>query len=65
MQSFRDWKEAHSAAVELARKLNRDVGILKAKEYSSTVFQVFSLPKPENRYGFELRCEVVHPTDPK
>jgi hypothetical protein len=64
MASFKDWKEAHTAAVMLARQLNKEVGILKAKEYSSTVFQVMSLPKPENRYGFELRCELVNPSDP-
>lgn len=31
MQSFRDWKEAHTAAVVLARQLGREVGVLKAK----------------------------------
>ncbi len=63
MQSFRDWKEAHDAAVLLARQLGREVGVLKAKEYAATVYQVIHLPKPENRQGFELRCEVVRPGD--
>ena len=64
MTSFRDWKEAHTHAVKLARQLGREVGILKAKEYNKTVFQVLHLPRPENRYGFELRCELVSPDDP-
>jgi hypothetical protein len=62
--SFSDWKEAHTAAVHLARQLGREVGVYKTKEYSSTVYQVIHLPKPENRQGFELRCEVVGPGDP-
>lgn len=64
MQSFREWKDAHTAAVALARELRREVGLLKATEYGKPVFQVFNLPKPENRQGFELRCEVVRPSDP-
>jgi hypothetical protein len=64
MQSFPDWKEAHTAAVILARQLGREVGLLKAKEYSREVFQVIHLPRPENRQGFELRCEIVRPSDP-
>lgn len=64
MQSFTDWREAHTAAVHLARLLGRETGVLKAKEYNRDVFQVIHLPKPENRQGFELRCEVVGPGDP-
>lgn len=64
MQSFKEWKDAHTAAVRLARQLGREVGVLKAKEYTSTVYQVIHLPKPQNRQGFELRCEVVAPSDP-
>jgi hypothetical protein len=64
MSSHRTYEEAHKAAVELARLLKRETGILKTKEYNRTVFNVYHLPKPENRYGFELRCEIVRPTDP-
>lgn len=64
MQVYREWKEAHTGAVKLARLLGREVGLLKAKEYACDVFQVFPLPKPENRQGFELRAEVVRPSDP-
>jgi hypothetical protein len=59
-----DWKAAHTAAVELARLLKRETGIEKAKEFGREVFRVHSLPKPENRCGFELRCEIVRPGDP-
>ena len=59
-----NWKAAHTAAVELARLLKREVGIEKANEYGKQVFRVHTLPRPENRYGFELRCEIVRPSDP-
>lgn len=64
-QAFTDWKQAHGAAVDLARLLKRETGIEKAKEFGKEVFRVHSLPKPENRFGFELRCEIVRPTDPR
>ena len=63
-QAFPEWKAAHTAAVELARLLKREVGIEKANEYGKQVFRVHTLPRPENRYGFELRCEIVRPSDP-
>jgi hypothetical protein len=67
MSYFADWKEAHVAAGTAAREINRDYGIEK---WSSPLtpgakFRVFGpLPKPENCYGFEARCERVSPTDP-
>jgi hypothetical protein len=64
MTSFNNWKEAHTAAVILARQLNKEVGIYKTKEYNKQVYQVLHLPKPQNRQGFELRCELVNPGDP-
>jgi hypothetical protein len=64
MTSFTDWKEAHTEAVRLARRLNKEVGVYKTKEFNLTVYQVLHLPKLENRQGFELRCEVVRPDDP-
>lgn len=64
MTSFTVWKEAHTAAVLLARQLNKEVGIYKTKEYNKQVYQVLHLPKPQNRQGFELRCELVDPGDP-
>lgn len=62
--SHRTYENAHKVAVGLARLLKRETGILKAHEYGKTVFNVYQLPKPEHRFGFELRCEIVRPTDP-
>lgn len=39
-------------------------GIEKFSEYGRKGWRVFSLPKPENRQGFELRCETVRASDP-
>ena len=64
MSAFKDWKDAHTAAVNLARLLKRETGIEKAYEFGNLVYRVHSLPKPENRCGFELRCEIVRPSDP-
>lgn len=61
---FRDWKQAHAAAVKLARELGKEVALEKFKEYNTPGFRVFSLPAAKFRQGFELRCEVVAPTDP-
>lgn len=65
MPFFRDYHDAYTAACHLARQLNHDVGLEKADNpLDGKGFRIFSLPRPENRYGFELRCEVVTPTDP-
>ena len=61
---FKTWKEAHTAAVLLARQLGREVGLWRADEYGHVVYNIRSLPKLENRYGHELQCEVVAPSDP-
>jgi hypothetical protein len=63
-ERFATWKEAHTRAVLLARSLGREIGILRTKEYGRDGFNVLHLPKRENRYGFELSCEIVSPTDP-
>lgn len=64
MTTFQTWEEAHGCAIEEARACGREVGIEKAREYTRTVYRVHRLPRPENRTGFELRCEIVRPTDP-
>lgn len=61
---FTDWKEAHTEAIKLARRLGKEVGIEKTKEFGKEIFLIKHLPKPENRYGWELRCEIVKPSDP-
>jgi len=62
----RDYHAAFNAAVTLARLLNKETGLLKVvcPLARRDVFRVYSLPKPENRYGFELRCQVVRPDEP-
>lgn len=61
---FNTWKEAHTYAVRLARELGREVGLWRVVEFGKEGFNVRSLPKAENRFGHELRCEVVAPSDP-
>lgn len=65
MNSHFLYKNAFNHAVDKANSCNCDVGIQKAREFGSTVYNVFLLPKPENRYGHELTCEVVRPGTPK
>lgn len=61
---FPDYHSAFAHAVRLARLLGKEVGIEAAKEYGKPIYRVFSLPKPENRFGHELRCQVVTPDEP-
>jgi hypothetical protein len=61
---FDTWKEAHTAAVMLARQLGREIGLWRAVEFGREGYNIRSLPRPENRYGHELQCEVVGPRDP-
>jgi hypothetical protein len=64
MKVFKDWKSAHSYAVELAHSCDMSAGIEKTKEFNRTLFAVSLLPRPENRNGHELRMEIVNPHDP-
>jgi hypothetical protein len=64
---FADWKSAHTAAVLEARKTGKDMGLEKwfSPLTPGMKFRIFGpLPRPENRYGLEARCEVVSPIDP-
>ena len=58
-------RETYSAAKADAQKRandsQRDVGLEWLGEGVMAHWHVFGLPNPENRYGFELRCEVVYP----
>ena len=58
---FPDYHDAYDAAVDDARRYKCDIGIEKL----NGEFRVFMLPKPKNRCGFELRCEVVTPDSPR
>jgi len=51
-------------AAKRATELQMDVGIEKIREFGKTVFSAKLLPRPENRTGWELRCEVVRPGTP-
>jgi len=62
--TFTDYKEAKNEAIKYARYLEKEVGIEKASEFGKKVFNVRPLPKAENRYGHELRMEVVRPNEP-
>lgn len=60
--SFRTWEEAHAYAARVAAELQQDIGIEHNALYREWV--TLLLPKPENRRGYETRCEVVRPGDP-
>lgn len=57
---FPTYQEAVTYARVQATKLGMDHGL----ERLGASYRVFILPRPENRYGHELRCEVVRPNDP-
>jgi hypothetical protein len=61
------YKQALHYAITQARALNGrfEIGLEKFAEYGKPGFRAgFILPKPENRSGFELRCEAISATDP-
>ena len=56
------YNEALRAAVTMARTHKQEVGLERNPLFGN--YSVFLLPRPENRSGHELRCEVVRPSDP-
>lgn len=56
---FDTYEEAYYHASNRTKELGVAHGIERAKEYRIDGFNVHMLPKPENRYGWELRCEAV------
>jgi hypothetical protein len=60
--TFSKWEDAFTYAQSRANESGLSVGIEKRKEYGKEVFSVRYLPKAENRYGENLRCEVVNPS---
>lgn len=63
--AYTDYYAAHAAALADARTFNRPMGLEKAREYGRTVYLVKMIPAdPAKRFGWEMRCEVVQPTDP-
>ena len=62
---FTDYHEAYAHALGKARELGRPVGIEAMCEYGRKGFSVKLVPvDPSKRFGWEMRCEVVNPTDP-
>jgi len=62
-----EYKAAVRHAIVVARRLDGrfEIGLEKFSEYGKPGFRSgFLLPKPENRSGFELRCEAIRATDP-
>lgn len=59
----KDYYDAHKAAQDLADRIGREVGIERMTDHlcGGDRFSVKILPNSENRYGHELRCEVVAP----
>jgi len=65
MSFYREYNEAFNSAIRLARLLRREVGLEKGDNpLDGKGWRIFSLPKPANRYGHELRCQVVRPDEP-
>lgn len=60
---FPTWKEAYEYARRQANKLQIAHGIEKPTPFEHA-WTVKMLPRPENRYGWELRCEAVEPDEP-
>lgn len=50
------YKEARAEAQHRANQTGYDYGV----EHDAFGYHAFALPRRENRYGHELRCEVVH-----
>jgi hypothetical protein len=67
MEPFSTYRAAFNAACDLARDTGKDVGLEKVlgPGLKGEAFRIWTLPKPENRYGFEARCEVISPNTPK
>jgi hypothetical protein len=56
------YEEAFNEAVEKANRLNMDVGLMRD---AFGGWSTFLLPHPKNRFGMELRCQVVTPGTPR
>lgn len=61
-----EYLEAYNAAVTKARATDHPVGLEACAEYGRRGFSIKLIPRdPAKRFGWECRCEVVNPTDPK
>lgn len=64
-ERFTSYDDAYDAARVKADQAGRAYGILRQREFGRDGFNVFCLPRPGNRFGFELRAEVVEPGSPR
>jgi hypothetical protein len=55
----RSYEIVRAEAQARANETGADFGVERNELMREWGF--FMLPGPQNRYGFELRCEVVHP----
>lgn len=63
-QTFPSYEEAKAYAIQQVRECQFAYGIEKAGALDPKgSYRVFMLPRPENRFGHELRCEPVEPSD--
>ena len=61
-----DYGQAYEGARQYAVELNHAVGLEVANEYGRKVLRMALIPNdPNRRFGWEARCEVVLPTDPR
>lgn len=60
---FETWEEARAEAERRANLYQIAHGIEKPTAYAKWTIKM--LPRPENRYGWELRCEAVEPIKPR
>jgi hypothetical protein len=58
-RAFTDYHEAYAAAQQYAAQLGRDVGLEKLREYGRDTFLIFALPRADQRFGRDARCQVV------
>jgi hypothetical protein len=57
MGDYTNYSDARAEAQRLANADGRDRGLEFNKLFKT--YQIVGLPETQNRFGFELRCEVV------
>lgn len=59
---FTEYEEAYQYAQSYADRTGQSMGIEKKNSPIERGYLVLMLPKPENRRGYELRCQAVEPS---
>lgn len=62
---FAEWRPAREYAEEQTARLKVAHGIERVDNALERGFVVRMLPRPENRQGWELRCEAVEVGEPR